>query len=79
MGKTLAPPADLAVRVDTQTWVSAGEQLAELVVYTLGEDIDGETRRNHLLKYREKMMDVSKQRIALAGYRLAAILNDRLP
>jgi hypothetical protein len=78
IGKTLAPPADLAVRLDTQAWISESVQLAKSVVYPLGDDVDGEAPPKPSAKYRQKMMDVSKLQIALAGYRLAAILNDRL-
>jgi hypothetical protein len=78
IGRNLTAPADLVVRLDTQAWVSESVQLAKSVVYPLGEDVDGEVPPKPPAKYRQKMMDVSKERIALAGYRLAAILNDRL-
>jgi hypothetical protein len=78
IGKNLTAPADLVVRLDTQAWVSESVQLAKSVVYSLGEDVDGEVSPKPSAAYRQKMMDISEQRIALAGYRLAAILNDRL-
>jgi hypothetical protein len=53
-------------------------QLAKSAVYPLGEDVDGEAPPKPSAQYKQKMMDISKERIALAGYRLAAILNDRL-
>ena len=78
IGRTLTAPADLVVRLDTKAWVSESVQLAKSVVYPLGEDVDGEAPPKPSANYKQKMMDVSKQQIALAGYRLAAILNDRL-
>ncbi len=78
IAQALTPPAGPVVHLDTQAWVSESAELAKSVVYTIGEDVNGEPAPKPSPEYRRKMNEIGKQRMALAGYRLAAILNNRL-
>ena len=74
----LPASADSLVQLGTNTWVRESAELARSFVYTLGPDSPGSPAPRVPPEYRETMQKTARERIALAGYRLAAILNQRL-
>jgi hypothetical protein len=75
---SLAASADLIVRLDTSSWVEESVKLAKTVVYSIGDDSPNSSAPKVTPEYRAELQKVGRERIALAGYRLAAILNARL-
>jgi hypothetical protein len=75
---SLTAPADSVVRLDTNSWVEESVQLAKDLVYSIGPDADGSPVPTVPPAYRSALQKVARERIGLAGYRLAAILNNRL-
>jgi S1/P1 Nuclease len=73
-----APPPRLASEYP-EKWVDESFKLDQTDVYTFGSDTGS---REHPIAlpngYLENAANVSEQRIAVAGYRLAAVLNDLL-
>lgn len=66
--------------VEPAKWVDEGFELTKTVVYSFG-NTGGETKENPINlsdEYRLKARDVARQRAALGGHRLAAVLNARL-
>ncbi len=66
------PPADFAdaiSNVDPDSWAQESHQIAATNVYLIGKDT------TPTKQYTEEGQVIAKQRAALAGYRLAAILN----
>ncbi len=74
----LTAPADPVIRLDTNSWVAESVQLAKSVVYSLGPDAPNMPAPSVPAEYRAQLLKTAKERIGLAGYRLAAILNNRL-
>jgi hypothetical protein len=74
---SLAATADSVVRLDTDSWVEESVELAKNFVYTIGDDAAISPPKISP-EYRSAMKKAARERIALAGYRLAAILNARL-
>lgn len=67
------------VNTNERQWVDDGFQLARQTVYTFGDDSG--TRQNPIPlsdAYRAKARQVARTRAALAGYRLAVLLNEAL-
>lgn len=71
------PKASLIAKMDEREWVAEGFQAAQQVVYTppIGPD-DGPYALS--LEYKKRAGKLAKQRVALAGARLAKLLNDEL-
>ena len=75
---SLPATADSVVRLDTNSWVEESVELAKNLVYTIGDDAAGGSPPKVTTEYRSALHQAARERIASAGYRLAAILNDRL-
>ena len=74
-----AYPAPAHIEKNPKKWVAESARLAETQVYTFG--LDNGTREHPIQlpeSYRENAHRVARVEVAVAGYRLAAILNDRL-
>jgi len=72
--------AEAETTMDPARWVEEGFELAKSVVYSFGNS-GGETKENPINltdEYRLKAGEVARKRAALAGHRLAAVLNARL-
>lgn len=74
----LPASADMVVHLDTNSWVQESAELARSVVYSLGLDSPDSPAPTVSADYRQAMQKIARERIGLAGYRLAAILNQRL-
>ena len=72
--KLSAPPSDLAEIASEEEWVRESFEVAKAVVYTAPID-DGRGPFTLTDEYKAKARTVAEQRIALAGARLAALLN----
>src|SRR5262249_23766520 len=74
-----AHPRPKKVEKDVKKWISEGFLLAKSDVYTFGNETGS---REHPLQlpagYVENAQKVAQAQIAKAGYRLAAVLNDKL-
>ena len=74
-----AYPMPAQIEKDPEKWIAEGFQLAVNNVYTFGLETG---TRDHPLAvppgYQEHAQQVARQRIAIAGYRLAAVLNEQL-
>ena len=75
---SLSATADSVVLLDTNSWVEESVGLAKNLVYKIGDDTENSIRPKVTAEYRSALQKASRERIALAGYRLAAILNARL-
>ncbi len=75
---SLPATADSVVRLDTNSWVEEGVALAKSLVYTVGDDAAGSSPPKITPAYRSALQQAARERIASAGYRLAALLNARL-
>jgi hypothetical protein len=75
---SLKTTADSIVRLDTSSWVEESVKLAKTVVYSIGDDKLNSSPPKVTPQYRAALQETARERIALAGYRLAAILNARL-
>jgi hypothetical protein len=72
-------PAPASIEKNSKQWVAEGAALARTSVYTFG--LENGTREHplHLPEsYVENARRVARVQVAVAGYRLAAVLNDRL-
>jgi hypothetical protein len=69
------PPQELG-SLDPKEWMAEGFELDKSAVYTFGLETGS---KEHPLAmppgYEEKAKSVARQRVALAGYRLASVLN----
>ncbi len=74
----LSATADSVVRLDANSWVEESVELAKKLVYTIGDDAAGSSPPKISPEYRLALQSAARERIAKAGYRLAALLNDRL-
>ena len=66
--------------LNPKDWIAESFELDKSTVYTFG--LDTGTKEHPLVMppgYEEKAKSVARQRVALAGYRLAAVLNRLLP
>jgi hypothetical protein len=66
--------------LDPKDWIAESFELDKSTVYTFG--LETGTKERPLIMppgYEEKAKSVARQRVALAGYRLAAVLNRLLP
>jgi hypothetical protein len=68
-------PADM----NPQDWVDQSLDAAKITVYSIGRDGVGDPRPRVTTAYRNKSRPLANKRAALAGYRLAAVINSRLP
>ena len=77
--RIMAPPPSRLVSAYPEKWVDESFNLDITDVYTLGSETGS---REHPIAlpngYLENAANISEQRIAAAGYRLAAVLNDLL-
>jgi hypothetical protein len=72
-------PAPKRLDKDPKTWIDEGLLFSVREVYTFGVDNGTKEKPNTLpAGYLENAQRVAHERIALAGYRLAAILNKKL-
>jgi len=72
-------PAPKRLDKDPKTWIDEGLLFSVREVYTFGDDNGTKEKPNTLpAGYLENAQRVAHERIALAGYRLAAILNKKL-
>jgi hypothetical protein len=62
--------------IQVEDWIRENHQLATEFVYTIGSDEPGEPPPALPTEYISHAGNLSRQRIALAGYRLARILNE---
>ena len=72
------PPHGRPVK-DPKKWIAESVRVARAEVYTFGTETG--TREHSIALpagYEDNMHRVARERAALAGYRLAAILNDKL-
>ena len=66
------------VSEDPRKWVDEGGQLAIHGVYTFGPDTGSRDQPLSLTEeYQSNVHSLARTRLALAGFRLAAVLNDR--
>ena len=74
-----AHPAPKHIEKNPKKWIQEGFELSKSQVYTFGNETGS---REHPLNlpesYSENAKRVAQAQIALAGYRLAAVLNDKL-
>lgn len=75
---SLPASADVVVRLDTNSWVKESVELAKKLAYTIGDDAGNSSPPRVIPEYRAALQKAARERIAAAGYRLAALLNDRL-
>ena len=74
---TAAHPSPDHLELTPQAWIDEGYKLAVSDVYTFG--LETGTRENPLPMppgYEAHAAQIAQQRIAIAGYRLAAVLNE---
>jgi S1/P1 Nuclease len=71
--------ADHPDDLTTRHWIDESNELARTLAYTLGPDEPGDPKPQISNAYFNQAQLVAPKRVALAGYRLAAILNERLP
>ncbi len=72
-------PAMKRIDKTTKKWIDEGFRIAKSEVYTFGTEPGSREHPVHLsVEYVENAKRVAQSQIALAGYRLAAVLNDRV-
>jgi hypothetical protein len=72
-------PDDTPLSLDPTHWAAESFELDKSAVYTFGLETGSKDRPLILPEhYEEKANRIARQRVALAGYRLAAILNKYL-
>jgi hypothetical protein len=78
---TIEPPAasDNPNDLTTRHWIDESNEFARTFAYTLGPDEPGNPKPHISNDYLTQSQTIARRRVALAGYRLAAILNERLP
>ena len=81
LGTTLMneTPAENPANTNVQAWIDDSFNVAKTVTYTIGPDGANDPRPSVTQAYRTEARQAARQRAALAGYRIAAILNERLP
>lgn len=74
-----AHPAPAKIEKNPKKWIEQGYQLSRAEVYTFGLE-SGSRERPIILpdSYVENAKKIAQAQIAIAGYRLAAVLNERL-
>jgi len=75
---SLSATADSVARLDTASWVEESVELAKNLVYKIGDDAGNSSPPSVTPEYRAALQKAARERIAAAGYRLAALLNARL-
>ena len=76
---TAEHPEEGALSEDPQKWLEESFELVKSDVYTFGLETGSEEKRLTLpAGYEQKAKKIARARMALAGYRLAALLNARL-
>ncbi len=78
LASRFSEPGDLADKTDPKTWLDESFQMAKDVVYTLGPDSKGDAPVKVTDAYKARTRELAIQRLGLAAYRSAAILNERL-
>ena len=74
-----AHPRPRRINKDPKKWIEEGFVLAKTEVYTFGGETGSREHPLHLpASYEKNARRVAQARVALAGYRLAAVLNDKL-
>jgi hypothetical protein len=74
-----APKHGSSVSKDPKKWIEEGVELAKSEVYSFGLETGSPERPVVLTEqYEMNMRHVARERLALAGFRLAAILNEKL-
>ncbi len=74
-----AHPARKRLEKNPKKWIAEGFELAKSQVYTFGLETGSREHPLHLpAGYEQNASRVAQAQIALAGYRLAAVLNDKL-
>jgi hypothetical protein len=72
-------PAPSQIEINPKKWIKEGAELARVEVYTFGLETG---TRDHPIplpeSYAENARRIARTQMAIAGYRLAAVLNDRL-
>lgn len=72
-------PAPRRIEKDPKKWIAESAAIAIAEVYTFGNETGSREHPIRLPKdYVENVQRIAKKRVAIAGYRLAAVLNDRL-
>lgn len=69
---------DAAAEQAIGLWITESAALAKYFVYTIGKDVIGDPKPSITARYQAVAKLIARHRIAVGGYRLAAILNDRL-
>lgn len=69
---------ELADKTDPKVWFDESFELAKDFVYTLGPDAKGDAPAKVSPEYKARTKELAMQRLGLAAYRTAAILNERL-
>ena len=59
-------------------WIDESVTLAKYFVYTIGPEGTGSSKPTPSPAYRDTSKEIARHRVALGGYRLAALLNDKL-
>lgn len=76
---TAEHPAPARIEISPKKWIQEGFSLAKSEVYTFGNEAGS---RAHPLEvqdvYVENSLRIARGQVAIAGYRLAAVLNQRL-
>ena len=75
MGLMNTVPPENPIDLTEQDWINESFDLAKTFVYTIGADEPGDPSPQITTAYNTKAMKFARQRMALAGFRLAAILN----
>src|SRR5262249_1867 len=71
-------PNDVAAEQTILAWIKESATLAKYFPYTIGKDGIGDPKPTITTRYQAFSKLIARHRIALGGYRLAAIINDRL-
>jgi hypothetical protein len=70
------PPQD-PIDITEQDWIDESFNAATTFVYKLGKDEPGDPKPKITATYKTGAEAIARQRMALAGYRLAEILNQK--
>jgi hypothetical protein len=71
-------PSDSVAKQSVIGWIIESAVLSEYFVYTLDEAKHGNNDPVVPVEYNNRAINVARHRIAIAGYRLAAILNSKI-
>jgi hypothetical protein len=72
-------PAESPANTTPSDWAQQSFEAAQQTAYSIGPDGTGDPTPRVTQTYRQSARRVARERGALAGYRLAAVLNERLP